>query len=100
MSKVVVFTQNVDGLHRKAGSSDLIEIHGNLQELRCTVCDHGETVDDLAGRELPRTRVSVTGRAGETLVEITASDTSAMRAALNSYLECIRITEDIERITK
>ncbi|MBL0352457.1 MAG: NAD-dependent protein deacylase [Candidatus Dechloromonas phosphoritropha] len=53
MSKVVVFTQNVDGLHRKAGSSDLIEIHGNLQELRCTVCDHGETVDDLAGRELP-----------------------------------------------
>lgn len=53
LSKVVVFTQNVDGLHRKAGSSDLIEIHGNLQELICTACDHGETVDDLAGRELP-----------------------------------------------
>ncbi|MBP6020983.1 MAG: hypothetical protein KA502_00115 [Candidatus Methanomethylophilaceae archaeon] len=57
-------------------------------------------IEPEAGRELPRTRVSVTGRAGETLVEITASDTSAMRAALNSYLECIRITEDIERITK
>lgn len=53
-----------------------------------------------AGRELPRTRVHVTAGKGETVVEITASDTSAMRAALNSYLECIRITEDIERITK
>ena len=53
MARVVVFTQNVDGLHRKAGSSDLIEIHGNLQELVCTECDHDETVDDLAGRALP-----------------------------------------------
>ena len=53
MTRVVVFTQNVDGLHRKAGSSDLIEIHGNLHELVCTACDHDETVEDLAGRALP-----------------------------------------------
>lgn len=36
---VMVFTQNIDGLHRRAGSSELIEIHGNLQNLRCTGCD-------------------------------------------------------------
>lgn len=53
-----------------------------------------------AGRELPRTRISVRGNADEAIVEISATDTSAMRAALNSYLECIRITEDIEKITR
>jgi NAD-dependent deacetylase len=53
MSRVMVFTQNVDGLHRQAGSSEVIEIHGNLQELMCTACAFEETVTDLAGRELP-----------------------------------------------
>lgn len=48
-----VFTQNVDGLHRKAGSTNLIEIHGNLQTLICTQCDFTEMVDDLSGRDLP-----------------------------------------------
>lgn len=48
-----VFTQNVDGLHRKAGSTNLIEIHGNLQTLICPQCNFMETVDDLSGRDLP-----------------------------------------------
>lgn len=53
-----------------------------------------------AGRELPRTTVSV-GYDGEAaVVRITASDTSAMRAALNSYLECIHVIEDIDNLTK
>jgi NAD-dependent deacetylase len=50
---VTVFTQNVDGLHRLAGSPNLIEIHGNLQTLICPACGFEEAVDDLAGRELP-----------------------------------------------
>ena len=48
-----VFTQNVDGLHRKAGTTNLIEIHGNLQTLICTQCGFTESVDDLSGRDLP-----------------------------------------------
>lgn len=32
----LLITQNVDGLHRKAGSRKLIEIHGNLWRVRCT----------------------------------------------------------------
>jgi NAD-dependent deacetylase len=31
-------TQNVDGLHHKAGSRDVIELHGNVWRARCTVC--------------------------------------------------------------
>jgi NAD-dependent deacetylase len=30
-----LITQNVDGLHRRAGNSKIIEIHGNLWQLRC-----------------------------------------------------------------
>jgi len=51
--RLVVFTQNVDGLHRQAGSSDLIEIHGNLQELFCTRCDYEEVPDNLAQKAIP-----------------------------------------------
>jgi NAD-dependent deacetylase len=31
-------TQNVDGLHGKAGSRNLLEIHGNLWKVRCLQC--------------------------------------------------------------
>ena len=31
-------TQNVDGLHQRAGSSDVIELHGNVGEVRCLDC--------------------------------------------------------------
>ncbi|KAB2922867.1 MAG: NAD-dependent deacylase [Dechloromonas sp.] len=53
LDRVMVFTQNVDGLHRAAGSREIIEIHGNLQELACTSCTHEEIVADFSGREIP-----------------------------------------------
>jgi NAD-dependent deacetylase len=31
-----VITQNIDGLHQKAGSQNIIELHGNIWKLRCT----------------------------------------------------------------
>jgi NAD-dependent deacetylase len=33
-----VITQNVDGLHRRAGSRNVFELHGNLARTRCTGC--------------------------------------------------------------
>jgi NAD-dependent deacetylase len=33
-------TQNVDGLHQRAGSADVIEFHGNLFRNRCRDCGH------------------------------------------------------------
>ncbi len=32
-------TQNVDRLHQRAGSRDVLELHGNLQIVRCSLCD-------------------------------------------------------------
>ena len=33
-----LITQNVDGLHRLAGSQNILELHGNLWWVRCTAC--------------------------------------------------------------
>jgi NAD-dependent deacetylase len=36
----VLITQNVDGLHQRAGSREVIEFHGNLFRNRCRDCGH------------------------------------------------------------
>lgn len=33
-----LITQNVDGLHRFAGSQNVLELHGNIQRVRCSNC--------------------------------------------------------------
>ena len=35
-----IITQNIDALHQKAGSKNVIEMHGTLQTLSCTQCFH------------------------------------------------------------
>lgn len=37
-----VITQNVDSLHQRAGSKNVIEVHGNLSRIKCTKCGHTE----------------------------------------------------------
>jgi len=37
--QVIVLTQNVDGLHQRAGSSEVLELHGSIIKIKCTVCD-------------------------------------------------------------
>lgn len=35
LTDAVIVTQNVDGLHKRAGSRDVVELHGNLFRVRC-----------------------------------------------------------------
>ncbi len=42
--QVVIITQNIDGMHQRAGSSNVIELHGSLWRLRCNL--HG-TLEDF-----------------------------------------------------
>lgn len=37
--KFLLITQNIDTLHTQAGSTKLLEIHGNIRKARCTICD-------------------------------------------------------------
>lgn len=45
-------TQNVDGLHQAAGSKRVIELHGNLDDVRCLDCGESERRADLQQRLL------------------------------------------------
>jgi NAD-dependent deacetylase len=36
--RMTLITQNVDGLHREAGSVNLLELHGTILQTRCTGC--------------------------------------------------------------
>ncbi|MBP6631075.1 MAG: NAD-dependent protein deacylase [Kofleriaceae bacterium] len=51
--EVVVATANVDGLHGRAGSRRVIELHGNLRRLRCVRCDFALTVPSYQGVPIP-----------------------------------------------
>ncbi len=49
-----VITQNIDGLHQKAGSVNVIELHGSTLRNFCTVCRRSYGVESiLESTELP-----------------------------------------------
>jgi NAD-dependent deacetylase len=51
-----LITQNVDGLHRMAGNQNVLELHGNIQRVRCTECyTFAETWEDDS-ESVPRCR--------------------------------------------
>jgi len=41
-AEVMVLTQNIDGLHQKSGSSKVLELHGSIVKIKCSVCDYRE----------------------------------------------------------
>lgn len=43
-----VITQNIDGLHQKAGSTHVLELHGSVHRNFCTQCRATYTVGDMA----------------------------------------------------
>ena len=53
-AQVTVVTQNVDGYHQQAGSSDVLEFHGSIWTVRCTGCGH-ETDDRRVPIPIPPT---------------------------------------------
>ncbi len=42
--EVIVLTQNIDGLHQRAGSSQVLELHGSIVKIKCTVCNYREVI--------------------------------------------------------
>jgi len=50
----VLITQNVDNLHRRAGSTDVIELHGNIERYRCLAHSHPADFDPGWGDSPPR----------------------------------------------
>lgn len=50
-----VITQNIDNLHREAGSRHLLEFHGNYRQLVCLGCGKSYTASEMNFEHLPPT---------------------------------------------
>lgn len=48
LQRVLVITQNVDGLHKFAGSTDVIELHGSISEFFCFERRHPAVASEIA----------------------------------------------------
>ena len=49
---VRVLTQNIDGLHQRAGSKNVYELHGSIITIKCTSCDFKDIISSSFS-ELP-----------------------------------------------
>jgi NAD-dependent deacetylase len=57
--RFTLITQNIDSLHQRAGSTDVIELHGNISRTKCFDCgtklfDQQELELDITAEDLPR----------------------------------------------
>ena len=48
-----VITQNIDGLHSRAGSKNVVELHGNIWRVKCTECGIRYYNYEVPLREIP-----------------------------------------------
>jgi len=49
----LTITQNVDGLHEKAGTRNVIHYHGTVEKLRCLSCGSRFSIDEYSLERLP-----------------------------------------------
>ena len=49
-----VITQNIDGLHQKAGSKEVLELHGSVLRNYCTRCGKFYSLEDLVPEGVPK----------------------------------------------
>jgi NAD-dependent protein deacetylase/lipoamidase len=61
-----VVTQNIDTLHTRAGSSDVVEVHGSIRSAECLSCLWVEPADAVL-EQLEESAVPACPRCGETL---------------------------------
>jgi len=43
---IVILTQNIDGLHQRSGSTNVLELHGSIIRIKCTVCDFNDNITE------------------------------------------------------
>ena len=58
--RVSILTQNIDGLHRRAGSREVLELHGTLMTATCPLCDAVHDLEYVQTHELPLCRQCTT----------------------------------------
>ncbi len=54
-----IITQNIDGLHQRAGSQKVLEVHGSLRTLTCVGCYHQREAAEFAEGYIERGEIPV-----------------------------------------
>jgi NAD-dependent deacetylase len=60
-------TQNIDGLHAAAGSRDVLELHGNIWNARCTNCAERRSLKDESDEGEPEERPPICRSCGHAM---------------------------------
>lgn len=50
---LTLITQNVDGLHQRAGATDVVELHGTIHTWRCTITGEQTPLSELSFEQFP-----------------------------------------------
>lgn len=80
-----VVTQNVDRLHQRAGSADVIDLHGRLDRVRCLACEHDSCREHIQSRLL-RLNPQISAEAARARPDGDAD-------LPDSAVECVRVPE-------
>lgn len=51
--KITIITQNIDGLHQKAGSKRVLEVHGSTERYCCQDCGRSYSLKQIAHEGIP-----------------------------------------------
>lgn len=89
IQEFTLVTQNVDGLHRMAGSRNLFELHGNIQRVRCSECGRFAEDWNEDTEEVPRCQFC----GGLLRPDVVWFGESLPRAALSAAVEAARSCE-------
>ncbi len=84
--RFTLITQNVDGLHRMAGSKNIYELHGNIQRVRCSECGAFAETWDEGGESVLRCAVC----GGLLRPDVVWFGESLPRSALEAAVEAAR----------
>lgn len=88
-----VITQNIDGLHQRAGSKRVIEIHGSIGRISCTECAAMYATEEVVGRLLLQD-VPVCERCGGSLKpDVILFGEAIPKKTLNEAIEKVKSTD-------
>jgi NAD-dependent deacetylase len=68
-----VITQNIDGLHQLAGSTDVVELHGTARFIACLSCGHHRDADPLVREFLETQKIPACPSCGGLMKHATIS---------------------------
>ncbi|WP_409969544.1 NAD-dependent protein deacylase [Bengtsoniella intestinalis] len=82
-----VVTQNIDGLHQKAGSKQVYELHGSVHRNHCLRCGKAYTVTHMQGDGLPTCSCGGAVKPDVVLYE-EGLDEATIEGAVNAIAQC------------